>query len=303
MKETYAAPQRVASVGRQSIAVVMITLNEAHNLDDALDSLEGWADEVFIVDSYSADNTVDIALRRGVHIVQRAFQGFGDQWNFALDELPITSQWTMKLDPDESLSDELKAAVAAALLKDEYEGYSLTLTRRLWFMGKPLPVKQSLVRIWRTGKCRFTDVPVNEYPIVDGEMGTLSGFLEHLDSPDLQHWYNKQNNYTTAEAVMRFKGANLADKPLLFGSALQRRMWLKTVFFKLPLRYSALFLYHYLYLGAWRAGRVGYAWSKLRVEVNRAIEYKWLEMKITGKRPLDIHSTVGEPDKRVAQYD
>ena len=87
MKETYAAPQRVASVGRQSIAVVMITLNEAHNLDDALDSLEGWADEVFIVDSYSADNTVDIALRRGVHIVQRAFQGFGDQWNFALDEL------------------------------------------------------------------------------------------------------------------------------------------------------------------------------------------------------------------------
>ena len=170
-------------------------------------------------------------------------------------------------------------------------------------MGKPLPVKQSLVRIWRTGKCRFTDVPVNEYPIVDGEMGTLSGFLEHLDSPDLQHWYNKQNNYTTAEAVMRFKGANLADKPLLFGSALQRRMWLKTVFFKLPLRYSALFLYHYLYLGAWRAGRVGYAWSKLRVEVNRAIEYKWLEMKITGKRPLDIHSTVGEPDKRVAQYD
>ena len=141
------------------IAVVMITLNEAHNLEALLDNIQGWAKEVFIVDSYSSDETVDIALRRGVNVVQRAFQGFGDQWNFALEHLPISSKWTMKLDPDERLSDELKTEVADAILQGDCDGCSLI--RRLWFMGKPLPIKQSLVRIWRTGQCRFTDVAVN----------------------------------------------------------------------------------------------------------------------------------------------
>ena len=106
------------------LTIVMITLNEAHNLEAVLDNIQGWAEEVFIVDSYSSDETVDIALRRGVHIVQRAFQGFGDQWNFALEHLPISSKWTMKLDPDERLSDELKTEVADAILKDDCDGCS-----------------------------------------------------------------------------------------------------------------------------------------------------------------------------------
>jgi glycosyltransferase involved in cell wall biosynthesis len=62
----------------------MISLNEGHNLDAVLRNLTGWARQVFLVDSYSQDDTVDIALRYGVHVVQRKFLGFGDQWNFAL---------------------------------------------------------------------------------------------------------------------------------------------------------------------------------------------------------------------------
>jgi glycosyltransferase involved in cell wall biosynthesis len=293
----------IANSGSQRVpvAVVMITLNEAHNLEAVLDNIQGWAEQVFIVDSYSSDATIEIALRRGVHVVQRAFRGFGDQWNFALETLPISSKWTMKLDPDERLSDELKASVAKALKADESYGYSLT--RRLWFMGKPLPIKQSLVRIWRTGECKFTDVAVNEHPVVSGDISSLSGFLEHLDSPDLQHWYDKQNKYTTAEALIRFRGDELAAKPALLGTSLQRRMWFKANFFSLPFRYPALFLYHYVYLSAWRAGRVGCIWAKLRVEVYRATEYKWLEMKITGTEPIDIPHGAGLPDQRVAQYD
>ena len=94
--------------GNAPIAVVLITLNEEHNLEGALDNLKGWAQEVFIVDSFSQDKTVDIALDHGVHIIQRKFRGFGDQWNYALNELPITAKWTMKLDPDERLSNEIK---------------------------------------------------------------------------------------------------------------------------------------------------------------------------------------------------
>lgn len=286
---------------KPSIAVIMITFNEAHNLDGSLDNIGDWAEEVFIVDSYSSDGTVDIALRRNVHVVQRAFHGFGDQWNFALENLPVKSKWIMKLDPDERLSDELKDSVVNALEAEETDGYSII--RRLWFMGKPLPVTQSLVRIWRTGKCTFTDVAVNEHPIVSGNVSSLNGYLEHLDSPDLTHWYDKQNKYTTAEALMRFRSSKLADDPRLFGSSLQRRMWLKKNFFGLPFRYFALFLYHYICLGAYRAGRVGYIWAKLRVEVYRSTEYKWHEMKITGREPIEISSTVGSPDVRVTQYE
>ena len=93
------------------VAVVMISLNEAHNLEAVLQNLSGWAQEVFLVDSYSADDTIDIALKHGVQVVQRRFRGFGDQWNFALRELPITAPWTMKLDPDERLTDELKVSI------------------------------------------------------------------------------------------------------------------------------------------------------------------------------------------------
>ena len=63
--------------GQAPVAVVMISLNEGHNMEAVLENLKGWAQEVFLVDSYSKDNTVDIALRYGVHVVQREFSS---QW-------------------------------------------------------------------------------------------------------------------------------------------------------------------------------------------------------------------------------
>jgi glycosyltransferase involved in cell wall biosynthesis len=282
------------------ITVVMITLNEAHNLEAVLDNVQGWAEEVFIVDSYSSDETVDIALRRGVHVVQRVFRGFGDQWNFALEQMPTSSKWTMKLDPDERLSDNLKTSITDAIELEETDAFSIT--RRLWFMGRPLPIYQDLIRIWRTGACKFTDVLVNEHPVVGGKVSALIGHLEHHDSPDLQHWYQKQNNYTSAEAITSYRGLELAAKPRIFGTSIERRMWLKRNFFRMPFRYSALFIYNYLIKGTWRAGRVGYIWSKLRVEVYRAREYKLYEMRITGREPLDLNRGAGEPDLRVRQY-
>lgn len=282
------------------IAVVMITLNEAHNLEAVLDNIQGWAEEVFIVDSYSSDETVNIALRHGVHVVQRAFRGFGDQWNFALDQLPITAEWTMKLDPDERLSNELKMSVASSIQDTEANGF--ILTRRLWFMGRSLPICQSLIRIWRTGQCQFTNVLVNEHPVVDGNIKLLEGYLEHHDSPDLQHWYNKQNKYTSSEAITMYRGLQLAAKPKLLGTTMERRMWLKKNFFKMPFRYGLLFIYNYLLKGTWRAGRVGYIWSKLRIEVYRAREYKLYEMRVIQREPLDLNRGCGEPDLRVKQY-
>ncbi len=124
--------------------------------------------------------------------------------------------------------------------------------------------------------------------MVDGRIGNAVGYLEHHDSPDLDHWVTKQNRYTTAEAASQFEGRALALPPRFFGSALERRMWLKRHFWKMPGRYLILFLYHLLVLGAWKAGRVGWIWARLRTEVYRLWEYKRYEMDRLGHVPVKI---------------
>jgi glycosyltransferase involved in cell wall biosynthesis len=283
------------------IAVVMISLNEAHNMAAVLENLRGFAQEIFLVDSYSTDATVDIALQGGVHVVQRRFRGFGDQWNFAMSKLPITAPWTMKLDPDERLTDALKTSIRDALSRPDADGF--VLVRKLWFMGKPLPVRQDILRIWRTGTGRFSDVLVNEHAIVAGRHRRLSGILEHRDSPNLDHWLAKQNAYTTAEALSAWQGARLATQGRLFGSAPERRLWLKSKFMDSPFIGTAIFLYYIFVLGVWRAGRVGLIWALLRRDVHRLIIYKRLEMEWQGQGYEVPRPPPGRPDPRVSQFD
>ena len=283
------------------IAIVMISLNEAHNLDDLLQDISEWAQEIFLVDSCSVDKTVDIALHYGVHVVQREFSGFGDQWNFAINTLPITAPWTMKLDPDERLTKCLKTSIESMIQGDGVDGISMN--RRLWFMGKVLPVKQPVLRVWRSGKCQFTDVLVNEHPIVEGNIKIADGYLEHRDSPNLDHWILKQNKYTSAEAIAQFMKLRQPIHENFFGSSLERRMWLKRYFWKIPGRYICLFIYHYILLGAWKAGKVGWIWSHMRVEVYRLWEYKYIELQIMNGLPLNIISHSGAPDPRVPFFE
>jgi len=206
----------------------------------------------------------------------------------------------VKLAPDERLSDQLKADLLAVMQTGDCEGVSMV--RRLWFMGRPLPVRQTLVRLWRTGSCKFSDVAVNEHPMVQGRITNVASEMAHHDSPDLDHWLEKQNRYTTAEAVSAYTQSNVSDTPDFFGTPMQRRMWLKVNFHRFPGRYGVLFFYHWLVQGAWRAGQVGLTWCRLRVLVMRLIEYKWREMELTGCMPVKRFYGPGKPDARVKQY-
>ncbi|MDA8691950.1 glycosyltransferase family 2 protein [Candidatus Pseudothioglobus singularis] len=286
--------------GSAPISVIMISLNEAHNMIDVLENLNGWAKEVHLVDSCSHDSTVSIALSYGVKVVQRNFNGFGEQWNFALENLPISAPWVMKLDPDERITDELKNSIERIIKEDNSDG--VIIKRRLHFMGKTLPITQSILRLWKNGTCRFTNVNVNEHPLVNGTILNANGYLEHHDSPNLDHWLTKQNSYTTLEAVNQYMQKPLGISPKLFGSTLEKRMWVKSNFWKIPGRYILLFSYHYFILGAWRSGKVGWKWSHLRTEVYRLWEYKYFEMKSLNKVSIKINSQNGLADNRVRFY-
>ncbi|MCB9644869.1 MAG: glycosyltransferase family 2 protein [Myxococcales bacterium] len=268
----------------RSTSVIMLTLNEEHRLPAAIENTQQWAKDIFIVDSLSSDRTVDIALEYGVHIVQRPFTNFGDQWNFALQCLPIQTPWTMKLDPDERLTDALIQEIQEVERQDgPHTGYAMD--RRLWFMGKPLHNKNEVLRLWKTGTCTFSDVLVNEYPHVKGSVGKFKGLMEHLDSPDLNRWFEKQNRYTTMEAIMKVRGDKLAAEPKLFGNPLERRMFLKTIFYKLPLRYQLLWAFEFMRSKAFLDGAVGRAWTHLRVENLRNVEFKVQELHNLGTPP------------------
>ena len=265
--------------GKCPITVLLITLNEEYHLQQCLDNLSGWSKEVCILDSFSTDKTLEIARQNGVKLLQNEFRSFGAQWNYALDSFDITTDWVMKIDPDERISDKLKGELTNLLVGSrDIDFKGIVAQRRLWFMGRPLPIEQPLLRVWKKGSCRFSDVLVNEYPIVDGKVIRVSGRIEHFDSPDLEHWINKQNKYTTAEALSRFNRLPLSFRPLLLGNSHERRMFMKKYYPILPFRHLALFLYYLLVRNVWIAGRTGLIWARLRVDVMRFIEYKQYEL-------------------------
>jgi glycosyltransferase involved in cell wall biosynthesis len=276
----------------------MLTLNEEFHLPGAIKNVKDWAEEIFIVDSCSTDKTVDIALEQGVKIVQRPFTNFGDQWNFALERLPIKTPWTFKLDPDERLSNDLKTEISNLL-----QGYpkccGYEIDRRLWFMGKPLHVLAPVLRLWKTGKCHFSDVIVNEHPLIDGPIGKLKGIMEHLDTPDLHHWWEKQNRYTTMRAIEIANGLDLSAKPKLFGNSLERRVFFIKAFFNVPFRYQIQWVYEMFFRGAWRDGWVGLTWVGLRINVRRLSELKIKEIRLRGRVPKIPKAPKGNFDSRV----
>ena len=255
------------------VAVVLITLNEAHHMEEVMENLSGFASEVYVLDSFSTDETVAIARRYGAHVVQREFTDFADQWNYALSKLPIRAPWTMKMDPDERLSGTLKESLRAAFEADKAD--AMTVDIQLAFLGKLLPVRICMLRVWRTGTCRF-DGKINEHAVTEADPVHVRGVVEHWDSPDLAHWFAKQNRYSTAEAKRA-----IASPSVRTPSEKQRplRAFLKRNWSRIPFRYFLLHVYHLWKVQPWRSGRTGLIWARLRTDVYRWQEFKAYEMR------------------------
>ena len=79
------------------LAVIILTLNEETNLAGALDSAVAWADQVFVVDSFSTDKTLEIAKKYKADIYQNRWVDWATQRNWALDNLPIDNEWILFL--------------------------------------------------------------------------------------------------------------------------------------------------------------------------------------------------------------
>jgi glycosyltransferase involved in cell wall biosynthesis len=99
---------------RETVSVIILTYNESLHIARAIESVRAFSDEVLVVDSFSTDDTCDIARRHGALVVQHAFVNQAKQFQWALDHLPITGNWTMRLDADEIIEADL------AVIRDYY---------------------------------------------------------------------------------------------------------------------------------------------------------------------------------------
>ncbi|MEM7583037.1 MAG: glycosyltransferase family 2 protein [Acidobacteriota bacterium] len=289
--------------GPADVAVIILTFNEKLNLPLALDSVRGWAREVFVVDSYSTDTTVDIALARadeGIQVVQHAFENYSAQWNWALTHLPITSRWTMKLDADERVTADFKAELAGCLQAAQSEPAGFDFRRKFFFVGTPLMrggASSTYVRhLWRTGEARFEDRPVNEHVILDGPIVRMQSFIDHHSESSLNDWISKHNRYSSLEAASTLRGDLTGEvKPRLWGSSTERRMWLKRTHARLPGRHLLFFLYQFIFRLGFLDGRAGFRYAFLRAAFFYWIDLKVEEAQATGKEPEVVWPARGEP--------
>lgn len=292
---------------KSSITVIIPTFNEESNLLAALDSVKSWSTEVFVVDSYSTDRTVDIALQRsadGVRVVQHRFENYSDQWNWALTHLPVTSDWTLKLDADERVTPEFKKEVDEFLCSAPPDLHGVQFRRRFVFMGTQLRFAWTLghdLRLWRTGHAVFEQRSVGEHPVVQGRIGTLKSYVEHYNYKSIADWLEKHNRYSSLEAINLIHGNLTGDfKPRLFGTPIERRMWLRKWYYRVPGRPFIYFLYRYFLRLALLDGLSGFRFTFLHASYLYWIDLKRAEYRTTGELPTVIWPSRGAPHPLVA---
>lgn len=191
------------------LSIVIIALNEEAMIGRALASA-AFADEVLVVDGGSTDSTVAIARHAGARVVERPFDDFARQRNFALEQ--STGDWVFFLDADERIPRDLAAEVRAAITMPSRDCYrvprlSMALGRWLrWHPGGP-DTPARLVR--RDSGARWSGT-VHEAIEGAGEPGTLIGHLVHLTHRSISDVVRKIDAYTSFEAAERAARGDIA---------------------------------------------------------------------------------------------
>jgi glycosyltransferase involved in cell wall biosynthesis len=252
---------------RVPLSVLILARNEEVNIGQALESVCGWADQVFVVDSYSTDKTIEIARSMGADVVQNPWLGYAAQKNWAFDNLPFRNEWVFVLDADELLSEELKQEVAE-ILADGGRGYDGFYVKwRLIFYGQW--IKHSGwypgwgLRFFKHKFGRFENRPVDEHLILNGRAGECRNDIIHRDLHDMAYWIDKHIRYAQLNALAysqleQNEGANERIRPSLFGSQAQRRRFIKERIWRhLPARGVLYFLYLYVFRFGFLDGHKG----------------------------------------------
>ncbi len=266
------------NTSRNFVSIVVLTFNEQNQISRCLKSSKELTDEIFIIDSYSTDDTIKIAESLGAKVFQHKWENnHAKQFNWGLENLPIKTEWVLRLDADEYLLPELAAEIKERLTILENEVTGVILKRRVFFMNKWIKhggyYPTYLLRLWRFGSGKYEERWMDEHVKLEhGSTMTLENDFVDDNLNNLTWWTTKHNNYTTREAIdllnIKYKfSTTFGIAANLFEDQDKRKRWYKEkLYTRLPLfiRPFFYFIYRYIFKLGFLDGIPGLIWHFLQ---------------------------------------
>lgn len=257
----------------QDVSAFIITFNEERHIRRAIENARRYAREVYVLDSFSGDQTCEIAESLGAHVYRRKFTYHADQLNWGLDNIPFRTEWVWRQDADEYLTDALIDEIDVVLAADDgtVNGYTAPCLRK--FMGREIRhgiVPIILLRLFRRGHARWEDKRMDEHIYVtDGAVGSLQNPFYDDSLMTLAEWTQRRNAYSTEEAVgllcteLGLEGGEAVRNTGDHSASVRRN---KLRYARLPLfwRSFLFFAYRYFLRLGFLDGREGFLWHFLQ---------------------------------------
>ena len=271
---------------RLPLSVLIIARDEELNLADCLHSVCGWAGQVaVVVDPRTTDRTREIARAAGCDVVERAFDGFARQREWAIRSGVLRHDWIFILDADERVAPRLRREIAG-VLADPRPLAAYAVRFRFVFYGRWIKhgwYGTWIIRMFHRDRARYELRDVHEHIAVDGATGYLTGDLIHNDFKDMDAWIAKHNRYATLEAreILRASGhGQMAGR--FFGTRVERRRFVKErIWNRIPFRPVWLFVYLYIAKLGFLNGSLGFRFCAMHAVFDalttaKVWESRWL---------------------------
>ncbi|HEV7670179.1 MAG TPA: glycosyltransferase family 2 protein [Thermoanaerobaculia bacterium] len=274
------------------LTVLVTTRDEEVNIERTLASVHGFADQIFVLDSESRDRTKEIARRYADDVIDLAYEhGRIIPWIFqwGLDHLPIRNEWVLILEADQAIPEALRREIADVLARPETPESGFYIRRRQIFRGHPIEHggygSKYLLKLFRRSRSELDPVEQDTRVYVRGTTGKLSAPLEEWNKKEdaILFYLEKHLRYAEAfaheEFERRTKKLPWKATPRLFGTPDQRILWMKSLWYRMPLfvRPVLYFGYRYFFLFGFLDGAVGTLfhflqafWFRLVVDVRLA---------------------------------
>jgi glycosyltransferase involved in cell wall biosynthesis len=272
------------------LTVVVLTYNEERNLAACLESVAGWASEIFVVDSGSDDRTVAIAEAYGAKVVGHSFESHAKQWRWALEKLPLSTEWILALDADQRVTAGLREDISQTVAAGWDEGSRVAgcfVKRKQIFRGRWIKhggyYPKYLLKLFRRNRVWVDDRElVDHHFYVRGAVTKLQHDLveENRNEADLSVWLAKHVRYASLQAEEEFRRAKVGrlgrGQMSFLGTPDARTLWLKGIWECLPLylRPCLYFFYRYIVRLGFLDGSDGFVfhvlqgfWYRLLVDI------------------------------------
>lgn len=213
-----------------TLFAIILTYNEAQHIRACIESVR-FADHIVVFDSFSTDDTVQLAHELGAEVTQRPFDDYAGQRNAALKYVKGRADWVLFVDADERVTPELAVEVQTVIQNPEFVGWRVP--RFNYILGKLTqgagwyPDYQT--RLLRVGAAHYDSArKVHELVVLDGAEGTLREHFIHLNYETMQQFHAKQQRYSAYDARILYQ-QGIRPKPQNFVLQPIRQFWWRFV--------------------------------------------------------------------------